>query len=159
MRRAPPIFSSSPSWRRDNASGDRQSSRVTDRSVRPQQFGRFLKTIFNEWIRRDVGQTFVLNFDGALAGWLGMAGTLCIFGSTCGQGLALEDNGDLYSCDHFVEPDYLLGQHSADAAGRACRYGAATKIRSGTNETPCRSIVGNVIFFLSATANAPRTAL
>jgi uncharacterized protein len=56
-----------------------------------------------------VGQTFVLNFDGALAGWLGMAGTICIFGPTCGLGMALEHNGDLYCCDHFVEPTYLLG--------------------------------------------------
>ena len=60
-------------------------------------------------MRRDVGQTFVLNFDGVLAGWLGMAGTVCIFGPTCGLGMALEHNGDLYSCDHFVEPKYFLG--------------------------------------------------
>ncbi len=82
---------------------------VTDRSVRPDQFGRFLVEIFDEWVRRDVGETFVLNFDGALAGWLGMAGTVCIFGPTCGLGMALEHNGDLYSCDHFVEPDHFLG--------------------------------------------------
>jgi uncharacterized protein len=56
-----------------------------------------------------VGRTFVLNFDGALAGWLGRAGTVCIFGPTCGLGLALEHNGDLYSCDHFVEPNNYLG--------------------------------------------------
>jgi uncharacterized protein len=60
-------------------------------------------------VKRDVGRTFVLNFDGALAGWLGMAGTVCIFGPTCGTGTALEHNGDLYSCDHFVEPSYFLG--------------------------------------------------
>ena len=82
---------------------------VTDRSVRPDQWGRFLIGIFEEWVKRDVGKTFVLNFDGALAGWLNMAGTVCIFGPTCGQGTALEHNGDLYSCDHFVEPDNLLG--------------------------------------------------
>jgi len=73
--------------------------------LRTDQFGE----IFDEWVRRDVGQTFVLNFDGALAGWLGRAGTVCIFGPTCGLGLALEHNGDLYSCDHFVEPNYYLG--------------------------------------------------
>ena len=56
-----------------------------------------------------MGRTFVLNFDGALAGWLGRAGTVCIFGPTCGLGMALEHNGDLYSCDHFVEPDHYLG--------------------------------------------------
>jgi uncharacterized protein len=77
--------------------------------VQPEQFGRFLIGIFDEWVRKDVGSTFVLNFDGALAGWLEMAGTVCIFGPTCGLGMALEHNGDLYSCDHFVEPDYYLG--------------------------------------------------
>lgn len=94
---------------RDNESGFQEGGEVTDRSVRPEQWGRFLTKIFDEWVRWDVGRTFVLNFDGALAGWLGMAGTVCIFGPTCGQGTALEHNGDLYCCDHFVEPDYYLG--------------------------------------------------
>jgi len=87
----------------------RTGARVTERSVRPEQWGKFLIGIFDEWVGRDVGRTYVLNFDGALAGWLGAAGTVCIFGRNCGQGMALEHNGDLYSCDHFVEPDYLLG--------------------------------------------------
>jgi len=89
--------------------GCQEGNEVTDRSVRPEQWGRFLIEIFDEWVKRDVGRTFVLNFDGALAGWLGMAGTVCIFGPTCGTGTALEHNGDLYSCDHFVEPSYFLG--------------------------------------------------
>jgi uncharacterized protein len=94
---------------RKDASGFHEGGMVTDRSVQPGQFGRFLIEIFDEWVRRDVGKTFVLNFDGALAGWLGMAGTVCIFGPTCGLGMALEHNGDLYSCDHFVEPSHYLG--------------------------------------------------
>ena len=94
---------------RDNDSGYQEGHRVTDRSVIPEEFGRFLIAIFDEWVKKDVGETFVLNFDGALAGWLDMAGTVCIFGPTCGLGLALEHNGDLYSCDHFVEPNFLLG--------------------------------------------------
>ncbi len=94
---------------RDNESGFQEGSLVTDRSVRPAQWGCFLIEIFDEWVKRDVGRTFVLNFDGALAGWLGLAGTVCIFGPTCGQGMALEHNGDLYSCDHFVEPNQYLG--------------------------------------------------
>jgi uncharacterized protein len=94
---------------RNNESGFRERNRVTDRSVRPDQWGRFLIGIFAEWVKRDVGRTFVLNFDGALAGWLGRAGTFCAFGPTCGLGLALMHNGDLYSCDHFVEPNYFLG--------------------------------------------------
>jgi uncharacterized protein len=94
---------------RGNETGYQEGNKVTDRSVQPDQFGRFLIEIFDEWIKKDVGSTFVLNFDGALAGWLGMAGTVCIFGPTCGLGMALEHNGDLYSCDHFVEPDYYVG--------------------------------------------------
>jgi len=94
---------------RDNETGFQEGSSVTDRSVEPEQWGRFLTEIFDEWVAHDVGQTFVLNFDGALAGWLGQAGTVCIFGPTCGLGMALEHNGDLYSCDHFVEPRYYLG--------------------------------------------------
>jgi uncharacterized protein len=94
---------------RDNESGFQEGNRVTVRSVRPDQWGRFLIEIFDEWVRRDVGKTFVLNFDGALAGWLGRAGTVCIFGPTCGLGVALEHNGDVYSCDHFVEPKHLVG--------------------------------------------------
>ncbi len=94
---------------RDNETGYQEGATVTDRSVDPDRFGQFLIEIFDEWIARDVGRNFVLNFDGALAGWLGMAGTVCIFGPTCGLGVALEHNGDLYSCDHFVEPRHLLG--------------------------------------------------
>jgi uncharacterized protein len=82
---------------------------VTERSVGAEQFGRFLIAIFDEWVRRDVGQVFVQMFDAALASWLGMENPLCIFNETCGKALALEHNGDLYSCDHFVEPGYLLG--------------------------------------------------
>jgi uncharacterized protein len=94
---------------RENESGYQEGNTVSNRSVQPDQWGHFLSTIFDEWVKRDVGRTFVLNFDGALAGWLGMAGTVCIFGPTCGQGMALEHNGDLYVCDHFVEPNYYLG--------------------------------------------------
>jgi uncharacterized protein len=81
---------------------------VTERSVKPEQYGRFLIAIFDEWVRRDVGQIFVQSFDAALANWVGQP-SLCIFQRTCGQSLALEHNGDLYSCDHFVEPAFLLG--------------------------------------------------
>jgi uncharacterized protein len=81
---------------------------VTERSVQPEQYGQFLSTIFDEWVLRDVGKVFVQSFDAALANWVGQP-SLCIFQPTCGNALALEHNGDLYSCDHFVEPAYLLG--------------------------------------------------
>jgi uncharacterized protein len=82
---------------------------VTERSVRAEQWGRFLSAVFDEWVRRDVGTVFVQMFDAALAPWLGVPPSLCIFAETCGDAVALEHTGDLYSCDHFVEPRYLLG--------------------------------------------------
>jgi uncharacterized protein len=84
-------------------------NRVTDRSVDPHAFGQFLTAIFDEWLKNDVGEVYVQHFDVALANWHGEPPGLCIFSETCGLALALEHNGDLYSCDHFVEPDYLLG--------------------------------------------------
>jgi uncharacterized protein len=81
---------------------------VTNRSVGAEQYGRFLVDIFEEWVRHDVGQVFVQLFDVTLEAYFGRH-LLCIHAPTCGYGPALEYNGDLYSCDHFVEPRYLLG--------------------------------------------------
>ena len=87
-----------------------KGTRVSERSVRPEQFGRFLIQIFDEWVRHDVGQIYVQTFEAAVRNWLRMPSSgMCVFEPTCGLGPALEHNGDLYSCDHFVEPDYLLG--------------------------------------------------
>jgi uncharacterized protein len=88
-----------------------QGNLVTERSVRPEQYGSFLSEIFDEWVQRDVGRIFVQSFDAALGNWIGQP-SLCIFSPTCGNALALEHNGDLYSCDHYVEPDFLLGNIS-----------------------------------------------
>jgi uncharacterized protein len=83
---------------------------VTSRSVSADQFGGFMTEVFREWSRHDVGDVVVTNFDTALAHWLGMhqVGS-CVHAETCGAELALEHTGDVYSCDHYVEPDYLLG--------------------------------------------------
>ena len=94
---------------RDNETGDQEGMRVTDRSVKPEQYGRFLIEIFDEWVRRDVGKMFVQTFDGVLASWLYGGSSLCVFQPTCGQAVVLEHNGDVYSCDHFVEPNHFLG--------------------------------------------------
>jgi len=87
-----------------------RGDQVTHRSVSAEGYGQFLIDIFEEWVRHDVGDVFVQMFDTALAHWLGMeqAG-MCVHARTCGDAVALEHNGDLYSCDHYVEPDYLLG--------------------------------------------------
>jgi uncharacterized protein len=94
---------------RRNDTGYQEGAAVTERSVTGAQYGRFLTAIFDEWVRRDVARVFVQIFDVALAAWVGQRPGLCIFEETCGQALALEHNGDLYACDHYVEPGYRLG--------------------------------------------------
>ena len=84
-------------------------SLVTGRSVTPDGWGRFLSSVFDEWVTRDVGTVFVQMFDAALASWVGAPPSVCIFSETCGNALTIEHTGDVYSCDHFVEPRYLLG--------------------------------------------------
>jgi len=94
---------------RENETGFQEGNSVTDRSVTGEQYGRFLTAAFDEWVRHDVGRVFVQLFDVALGVWLGHPSALCFFAETCGGALALEHNGDLYSCDHFVEPRFRLG--------------------------------------------------
>ncbi|MEW5802016.1 MAG: anaerobic sulfatase maturase [bacterium] len=81
---------------------------MTGRSVGAEQYGRFLITIFEEWVRRDVGKVFVQMFDVTLGSFIGQY-SLCVFSPTCGNALALEHNGDIYPCDHYVESGYKLG--------------------------------------------------
>ena len=84
-------------------------ARVTDWSVEPETFGDFLCTIFDVWVRNDVGKYFVQLFDVTLELWLGMPPSLCVFSETCGNAMVLEHQGDLYSCDHYVYPENRLG--------------------------------------------------
>lgn len=85
------------------------SSEVTRWSVPSESYGDFLIAIFDEWVRRDVGKVFVQMFDVSLGIWSGHGPGLCFFLQDCGEALALEHNGDLYSCDHFVYPKYKIG--------------------------------------------------
>ena len=94
---------------RQNSTGLQGDSTVTEHSVTAKQYGNFLTALFDEWVHRDVGKVFVQIFDVSLGAWLGQPGGLCIFAPTCGTALAMEHNGDLYACDHFVEPDFMLG--------------------------------------------------
>jgi uncharacterized protein len=82
---------------------------ITDRSVQPDQYGRFLNGIFDEWVKRDVGTVFVPFFDAVLASYVNGESSVCVLRPTCGDAMVLEHNGDVYSCDHFVEPEHLLG--------------------------------------------------
>ena len=107
-----------------------EGSTVSERSVGPEQFGRFLIAIFNEWVHRDVGRIFVQTFEAAVRNWMGLPTSgMCVFDQTCGRGLALEHNGDLYSCDHFVESKYKLGNirenhmHQLVSSDRQLKFG------------------------------------
>lgn len=89
---------------------EREGEGLSRRTPTAQAFGTFMIDIFDEWVQHDVGDVFVQHFDTALARWLGLDDVgLCVHQRTCGASLALEHNGDLYSCDHFVDPEYLLG--------------------------------------------------
>ncbi|MCC8070861.1 MAG: anaerobic sulfatase-maturation protein [Bacteroidales bacterium] len=82
---------------------------ITPMSVEPRQWGRFLIEIFDEWVKQDVGKVFVQLFDATLANWVGVPPGICTLAPTCGHAAAMEWNGDVYSCDHFVFPQYRLG--------------------------------------------------
>jgi len=82
---------------------------VTEWSVPSQAFGTFLSDIFEYWVKHDVGQVFVPYFDNTLAGWAGEDGFMCTMAARCGSAFALEANGDVYNCDHYVYPEYKLG--------------------------------------------------
>ena len=86
-----------------------QTADVTAWSVPPAKFGTFLIAIFNEWVKKDVGRYFVQAFDSALANEVGEPASACIYNGTCGNALAIEFNGDVFSCDHFVYSEYKLG--------------------------------------------------
>ncbi len=86
-----------------------QDCRVAPYSVQPHQWGHFLCTIFDEWVRRDVGHFFVQLFDATLAGWMGVMPGVCVYAEECGHAAVMEHNGDVYSCDHFVFPRNWLG--------------------------------------------------
>lgn len=94
---------------RANATGYQEGYQVTKQSITATRYGEFLIAVFDEWLRQDVGKTYVQIFDVALATWMGERPGLCIYEPTCGQALVVEHNGDVYSCDHFVQPDCLLG--------------------------------------------------
>ena len=82
---------------------------LAEASVTPAQWGNFLCTIFDDWVRHDVGKMFVEIFDCTLANWMGVLPGICAYSKECGHAGVMEHNGDVYSCDHFVFPEYKLG--------------------------------------------------
>ena len=88
---------------------DKNEISLSEASVAPEQWGYFLCAIFDEWVRKDVGKIFVEIFDCTLANWMGISPGICAYSKECGHAGAMEHNGDVYSCDHFVFPEYKLG--------------------------------------------------
>ncbi len=82
---------------------------VSSESVFPDQYGKFLIAIFDEWVKKDVGNVYIQIFDATLASWVDYPPSVCLFAPTCGTAMIIEHNGDLYSCDHFVDSEHLLG--------------------------------------------------
>lgn len=88
---------------------DKDEFSLSEASVAPEQWGYFLCAIFDEWVRKDVGKIFVEIFDCTLANWMGVSPGICAYSKECGHAGVMEHNGDVYSCDHFVFPEYKLG--------------------------------------------------
>lgn len=88
---------------------DKNEIPLSEASVTPEQWGYFLSAIFDEWVRKDVGKIFVEIFDCTLANWMGISPGICAYSKECGHAGVIEHNGDVYSCDHFVFPEYKLG--------------------------------------------------
>jgi uncharacterized protein len=109
------------------------TSPVTDWSVEAEQYGNFLCAIFDEWVRRDVGTTFVQLFDTALGNWMNLGSSLCVFAEKCGSALAMEHNGDIYSCDHYVYPSYKLGNIMNRSLG--AMLNSAAQIKFGNEKS------------------------
>ncbi|MFP4661993.1 MAG: anaerobic sulfatase maturase [Halanaerobiales bacterium] len=82
---------------------------VSTRSVEPGKYGRFLISVFDQWVRNDLGEVYIQIFEEAVTAWSGYRPNLCVFSETCGNAEVMEHNGDIYSCDHFVFPEYKLG--------------------------------------------------
>jgi uncharacterized protein len=97
-------------------SSAQESNQVTPWSVEPEVLGDFYNTIFDEWVRRDVGRIFVMNFEWLLYAWLGGTGPVCYLNNQCGNCVIVEHNGDVYSCDHYVYPEFKLGNILSESA-------------------------------------------
>jgi uncharacterized protein len=102
-------------------------------TVNPGKYGDFLITIFDEWVGNDVGRVNVMNFESSLVSWMGLPATVCIFSETCGKAAIIEHNGDVYSCDHYMYPDYKLGNIQSQTfkemmdSARQYQFGQAKK--------------------------------
>ncbi len=107
-------------------------AQLADFSVSPEQWGKFLCTVYDEWVRNDVGEYFIQLFDSTLARWMAMPPSLCSMAETCGHAAAIEWNGDIFACDHFVFPEFRLGNIMEQPLGSMMR--SPEQLRFGENK-------------------------
>ena len=105
---------------------DEVNQQVTPWTVEPESYGDFLVAVFEEWVRHDVGEMFVMNFEWAMSPWVGEESPVCIFSRRCGRAVALEHNGNLYACDHYVYPEYQIGNVLEDNLGEMVEQSVAS---------------------------------
>ena len=99
----------------DRPTGPTECTDITPWTVLPEEYGNFLIAVYEEWVRHDVGRVFVMNFEWALNAWIGNPSPVCVHSGQCGRSVAVEHNGDVYACDHFVYPQYKLGNIAQDS--------------------------------------------
>ena len=134
------------------------TAELTPESVTPQQWGSFLVKLYDEWVRADVGRLFVQLFDAVLACWAGQAPGLCSVGAFCGQSAALQPDGSLYSCDHFVFPEYRLGnirEHTITELMYSERQHLFGRKKSDEISESCR----NCIYFFACHGECPKNRI
>jgi uncharacterized protein len=138
-RLAGPAYTSA-GFTHEGPSGEKGAG-VTPFSVRPREWGRFLATVFDEWRRKDIGRVFVMNFEWTLAALVGAPGVVCVHRPECGRALVVEHDGDVFSCDHFVYPEYKLGNLTREplaAMVDSTRQQAFGKAKRDTLPRQCR---------------------
>ena len=123
-----------PALSRDEGEPDAEAM-VTPHSVEPGAYGAFLIAIFDEWVRHDVGRIHVMNFDWALASWCGLPASVCLFAERCGKAAIVEQDGGVYSCDHFMYPEYRLGSILSDEPAELLASPAQTAFGDAKQET------------------------
>ncbi len=123
------------------APGMQEGGEVTDFSVTPELWGNFLCMLYDEWVKQDVGEIFIQLFDATLANWAGVPPGVCSMSGECGHAAVMEFNGDVYSCDHFVYPEYRLGnirQQTLTGLMYSDRQRNFGKLKTGTLTRQCR---------------------
>jgi uncharacterized protein len=119
-------------------SAENLAASVSSQSVPSGRFGAFLCAIFDHWVRRDVGRVFVQQFDSALNSWVGLGPTSCVFQERCGRALALEHNGDVFACDHYVYPAFKLGNLAQTSLADLVNGQAAVRFGAAKADLPSR---------------------